>query len=172
MKRLQHPYLTKEFQKVDQHLQPVCVTCEEKLRGMQRRYCSLKCNQAYHKSLRSLAGKETDCEICGNTFVIQKNRSRRFCSKHCAKQNTYNNNKNELSTWGVESDYNFKDTHGTYACSYDEHHIDPTILALAEAVEEYGINQHNAYFNIMKFFGRHRTGKYKNPVRKTLNNFK
>ena len=43
MKRIQHPYFAKEFQKVDQHLQPVCVICEEKLRGQQRRFCSPKC---------------------------------------------------------------------------------------------------------------------------------
>ena len=43
MKRIQHPYFAKEFQKVDQHLQPVCVICEEKLRGQQRKFCSPKC---------------------------------------------------------------------------------------------------------------------------------
>ena len=149
-----------------------CKVCKKPLTGKQRSFCSTKCRSNYFNGLGSVIGQVKDCEQCGKTFVIEKKGSRRFCSTDCQKQNTYNQNKNELSTWGVESDYNFKDTHGTYACSYDEHHIDPTILALAEAVEEFGIQQHNAYFNIMKFFGRHRTGKFKNPVRKTLNNFK
>jgi len=51
MKRIQHPYFAKEFQKVDQHLQPVCVICEEKLRGMQRRFCSPKCSHK-HQNLQ------------------------------------------------------------------------------------------------------------------------
>ena len=50
MKRIQHPYFAKEFQKVDQHLQPMCVICEEKLRGQQRRFCSPKC-QNKHRNL-------------------------------------------------------------------------------------------------------------------------
>ena len=52
MKRIQHPYFAKEFQKVDQHLQPVCVICEEKLRGQQRRFCSPKC-QNKHRNLEA-----------------------------------------------------------------------------------------------------------------------
>lgn len=148
-----------------------CKVCKKPLVGRQKMYCSTKCRSIYFNSLGSSNGQEKDCEQCGKTFVIGKKGSRRFCSKDCQKQNTYNQNKNELSTWGDDSDH-IPINHRTYACSYDEHRIDPTILALAEAVEEFGIQQHNAYFNIMKFFGRHRTGKFKNPVRKTLNNFK
>jgi endogenous inhibitor of DNA gyrase (YacG/DUF329 family) len=149
-----------------------CKVCKKPLTGKQRSFCSSKCRSNYFNGLGSLNGQEKDCEQCGKTFVIEKKGSRRFCSKDCQKQNTYNQNKNELSTWGVESDYNFKDTHGTYACSYDEYHIDPTILALAEAVEEYGIIQHNINVKINKHFSKHKVGKFKNPTRKALNSFK
>ena len=59
MKRIQHPYFAKEFQKVDQHLQPVCVICEEKLRGQQRRFCSPKCHNNHRKPRSSKMNTQT-----------------------------------------------------------------------------------------------------------------
>ncbi len=148
-----------------------CRVCKKPLVGRQKMYCSTKCRSIYFNSLGSPSGQEKDCEQCGKTFVIEKKGSRRFCSKDCQKQNTYNQNKNELSTWGDDRDY-IPINHKTYACSYDEHHIDPTILALAEAVEEYGIIQHNINVKVNKHFNKHRIGKFKNPTRKALNSFK
>ena len=64
MKRIQHPYFAKEFQKVDQHLQPVCVICEEKLRGMQRRFCSRKC-QSKQQNLEN----KNECSFYGSGIL-------------------------------------------------------------------------------------------------------
>lgn len=83
------------------------------------------------------------CASCGKELPKRKQglgKYRKYCSQKCLKQSNYNQYKSVYKAAGMGAGGPIALIEGehvsnAYACSYDEHYVDPDILAQAELVE-------------------------------------
>ena len=73
----------------------VCLHCKTKpITGSRRKFCSLKCVQAYHQPLKKTrTNKKLKCNWCNKTFVSKKGKPHFYCSKDCYNQKQYEKNR-------------------------------------------------------------------------------
>jgi hypothetical protein len=102
----------------------------------------LKTAMSYHMTLRAMSKFCAFCDAPLSSFKLtSQGRYRKYCSERCAKKQGYENNKSVLKAAGMGQAgpagiYEGEHVASAYACSYDEHHVDPDILAQAEFNEE------------------------------------
>jgi hypothetical protein len=81
------------------------------------------------------------CASCGSPIENKTyGTHRKYCSEKCLKQKKYNQYKSVYKASGMGEAgpagiYEGEQVSDLYACSYDEHYVDPAILAQAELME-------------------------------------
>jgi hypothetical protein len=107
-----------------------------------RVFLLLKKPMSYHMTLRAMFKFCAFCDAPLSSFKLtSQGRYRKYCSEECAKKQGYENNKSIFKSSGFGEAGPSGITEGEavsniYACSYDEYHVDPDILAQAEFNEE------------------------------------
>ena len=70
-----------------------CTTCKKELIGQQRKFCSKRCSQKYHKDERYKPLEEQNCISCKEPFMPTR-RPQKFCSTKCRRK-YHNRSKNK-----------------------------------------------------------------------------
>ena len=116
-----------------------CKECAAPLFGMKRKYCSSKCTDKYRNRLKPsntyLSRKAPRaCVFCSVEFYKKDSGLLNYCSEKCKKLQSYEGNKDPMSTYG--SGKRKQTTSGHYQswcqCAYDEAVIDNDVLAQIE----------------------------------------